>query len=399
MQSQFFVKNHGKNIRKTFSLRMLFNLLFVTSLGFNMYFIVCQYELSSVGSAYEVGSQVKKNTEESSVELHSAALKRQSLESRLKTNIHEEESVKGFNLVETSSYKVERVLFDPSIQPNKPSIQTLKLKVKNSLNYTICHKVKLGDECDSLAAHIARLMAWFLDVNKEMRNGDGLNVVYERLGNEGQFKILQLIYTSNYLKKTIEANFYKERGAKYGGYFDRNGKEISQRIVKEQSPIDEYMEIVSLPGDFRKGRRGHAGTDFKAEVGTPIRSTFDGRVSRANWNRRANGYCIEVDHPNQKIKTRYLHLSRVLVKRGQYVKQGEIIGKSGNTGRSFAPHLHYEVRGRSNKNTVYNPFNFKYHKIYQRDISDQERGEFKETVSIYDAFYDKNKIKRNVQAD
>jgi len=399
MQSQFFVKNHGKNIRKTFSLRMLFNLLFVTSLGFNMYFIVSQYELGSVGSAYEVGSQVKKNTEESSVELHSAALKRQSLESRLKTNIHEEESVKGFNLVETSSYKVERVLFDPSIQPNKPSIQTLKLKVKNSLNYTICHKVKLGDECDSLAAHIARLMAWFLDVNKEMRNGDGLNVVYERLGNEGQFKILQLIYTSNYLKKTMEANFYKERGAKYGGYFDRNGKEISQRIVKEQSPIDEYMEIVSLPGDFRKGRRGHAGTDFKAEVGTPIRSTFDGRVSRANWNRRANGYCIEVDHPNQKIKTRYLHLSRVLVKRGQYVKQGEIIGKSGNTGRSFAPHLHYEVRGRSNKNTVYNPFNFKYHKTYQRDISDQERGEFKETVSIYDAFYDKNKIERNVQAD
>lgn len=399
MQSQFFVKNHGKNIRKTFSLRMLFNLLFVTSLGFNMYFIVSQYELGSVGSAYEVGSQVKKNTEESSVELHSAALKRQSLESRLKTNIHEEESVKGFNLVETSSYKVERVLFDPSIQPNKPSIQTLKLKVKNSLNYTICHKVKLGDECDSLAAHIARLMAWFLDVNKEMRNGDGLNVVYERLGNEGQFKILQLIYTSNYLKKTMEANFYKERGAKYGGYFDRNGKEISQRIVKEQSPIDEYMEIVSLPGDFRKGRRGHAGTDFKAEVGTPIRSTFDGRVSRANWNRRANGYCIEVDHPNQKIKTRYLHLSRVLVKRGQYVKQGEIIGKSGNTGRSFAPHLHYEVRGRSNKNTVYNPFDFKYHKTYQRDISDQERGEFKETVSIYDAFYDKNKIERNVQAD
>ena len=399
MQSQFFVKNHRKNIRKTFSLRMLFNLLFVTSLGFNMYFIVSQYELGSVGSAYEVGSQVKKNTEESSVELHSTALKRQSLESRLKTNIHEEESVKGFNLVETSSYKVERVLFDPSIQPNKPSIQTLKLKVKNSLNYTICHKVKLGDECDSLAAHIARLMAWFLDVNKEMRNGDGLNVVYERLGNEGQFKILQLIYTSNYLKKTMEANFYKERGAKYGGYFDRNGKEISQRIVKEQSPIDEYMEIVSLPGDFRKGRRGHAGTDFKAEVGTPIRSTFDGRVSRANWNRRANGYCIEVDHPNQKIKTRYLHLSRVLVKRGQYVKQGEIIGKSGNTGRSFAPHLHYEVRGRSNKNTVYNPFDFKYHKTYQRDISDQERGEFKETVSIYDAFYDKNKIERNVQAD
>ena len=163
----------------------------------------------------------------------------------------------------------------------------------------------------SFAAYLARLLVWFLDVNKEMRNGDGLNVVYERLDNEGKFKILQLIYKSSFLKKTIEANFYKEQGMKYGGYFDRNGKEITQRIVKKQSPIDEYVEIVSLPGDFRKGRRGHSGTDFKAEVGTPIRSTFDGRVRRANWNLRANGYCIEIVHPSQKIKTRYLHLSRV----------------------------------------------------------------------------------------
>jgi len=398
MQSPFHVKNHGKNIRKTFSLRMLFNLLFVTSLGLNIYFLAFQYELSSVASAYDVGLKVKKVTEESTVKLHPVVLKRQPLGSGLKTNIHEEESVQNFNLVETSSYKVEPVLFDSSIQSNEPNIQTLKLKVKNSLNYTICQKVKLGDECDSLAAHLARLLVWFLDVNKEMRNGDDLNVVYERLDNEGQFKILQLIYKSSYMKKTMEANFYKERGMKYGGYFDRNGKEIPQRIVKEQSPIDEYMEIVSLPGDFRKGGRGHAGTDFKAEVGTLIRSTFDGRVKRVNWNRRANGYCIEIDHPNQKIKTRYLHLNRVLVKRGRYVKQGEVIGESGNTGRSFAPHLHYEVRGRSNKNTVYNPFDFKYHKTYQRDISDQERGEFKKTVSVYDALYGKNKIDQNVQA-
>ena len=195
----------------------------------------------------------------------------------------------------------------------------------------------------------------------------------------------------------MEANFYKERGMKYGGYFDRNGKEIPQRIVKEQSPIDEYMEIVSLPGDFRKGRRGHAGTDFKAEVGTLIRSTFDGRVSRANWNRRANGYCIEIDHPNQKIKTRYLHLSRVLVKRGRYVKQGEVIGESGNTGRSFAPHLHYEVRSLGNKNIIYNPFDFKYHKTYHRNISDQATGEFQKIISAYDALHENNKIDRIIR--
>ena len=153
---------------------------------------------------------------------------------------------------------------------------------------------------------------------------------------------------------------------------------------------------MSLPGDFRKGRKGHFGTDFKADVGSTIRSTFDGRISRVNWNRRANGYCIEIIHPNQKIKTRYLHLSRVLVKRGQYVKQGEKIAESGNTGRSFAPHLHYEVRSLDKKNKVYNPFNFKYHKTYHRNISDKGLGEFEKIISTYATYYQKNKTDRNV---
>lgn len=397
VKSPLFSNNQGRNIRKTLSLRMLFNLLFVTSLGFNVYFLVFQNELRSVADTYHAGLKEKKITEGSRVGLHSVVLKSQSLDSELKTNIHEEDPIQNFDSIAASSYKVESVLFDSSAQSSESNIQALKLKVKNSLNYTICQEVKLRGKCGALAAHLARILVWFLDVDQEMRNGDDLNVVYEQLDNGGQFKILQLIYKSSYIKKTLEANFYKERGMKYGGYFDRNGKEIAQRIVRKQSPIDEYIEITSLPGDFRKGRKGHTGTDFKAEIRTPIRSTFDGRVRRANWNMRANGYCLEIDHPSQKIKTRYLHLSRVLVKRGQYVKQGEIIAESGNTGRSFAPHLHYEVRSRDNKNTVYNPFDFKYHKTYHRNLSDQARGEFEEIISTYDTFYENNKIGRNAQ--
>ena len=172
---------------------------------------------------------------------------------------------------------------------------------------------------------------------------------------------------------------------KYGGYFDRKGKEIAQRIADKQSPIADYIEITSLPGDFRKGRRGHSGTDFKAEVGAPVRSTFDGRITRTSWNVRANGYCIEIDHPGQGIKTRYLHLSRVLVKRGQYIKQGEVIAQSGNTGRTFAPHLHYEVLNRGKKKTIYNPFDFKYHKTYHREISSQETSDYQRVVRLYDS--------------
>ena len=118
----------GKIFERTFSLRMLFNLLFVTSLGFNIYFLAFQYELTSVASAYDVGLKVKKVAEESTVELHPVVLKRQPLESGLKTNIHEEESVQNFNLVETSSYKVEPVLLDSSIQSNESNIHSPKVK-------------------------------------------------------------------------------------------------------------------------------------------------------------------------------------------------------------------------------------------------------------------------------
>jgi murein DD-endopeptidase MepM/ murein hydrolase activator NlpD len=185
---------------------------------------------------------------------------------------------------------------------------------------------------------------------------------------------------------------------KYGGYFDRNGKEIAKRIAEKQTPIAEYIEITSLPGDFRKGRRGHSGTDFKAEVGTPIHASFEGRVRRTSWNVRANGYCIELDHPREGVITRYLHLSRVLVKRGQYVKQGEVIAESGNTGRTFAPHLHYEVRSRDKKKTVYNPFDFKYHKSYHRNIPSHEVKEFQAAVSAYDALLQDNGVGVKIQA-
>ena len=211
MKPPLFVKNQETNIRRSFSLRMLFNLLFVTSLGLNVYFLVSQNELSSVANAYNVGLKEKEIAEGSRIGSHSVVLQSQSLDSGLKTNIHEEDPTQNFNSVEAPPYKVEQVLFDSSTQSNEPNIQALKLKVKNSLSYTVCQGVKLRSECDAFAAHLARLLVWFLDVNKEMRNGDDLSVVYERLDNQGQFKILQLIYKSSYLKKRWRLIFTRNR--------------------------------------------------------------------------------------------------------------------------------------------------------------------------------------------
>ena len=164
------------------------------------------------------------------------------------------------------------------------------------------------------------------------------------------------------------------------GYFDIDGNEVAMRIVESQSPIRNYTEITSLPGDFRKRGGGHSGTDFKAPVGTPVYSGFKGVVTRVNWNVRANGYCVEIDHPDKDIKTLYLHLSRVLVKPGQTIKPGQQIAESGNTGRTFAPHLHYEIQHRKNRNLIYNPFQSKHHKHYTRKIPFDHLKQFKETL-------------------
>jgi murein DD-endopeptidase MepM/ murein hydrolase activator NlpD len=93
---------------------------------------------------------------------------------------------------------------------------------------------------------------------------------------------------------------------------------------------------------FQGRRKNHKGVDIPGPIGTPIYATADGTIGRAQW---VSGYgkYIEVEHGNA-IQTRYGHLSGMNVVSGQRVKQGDIIGFMGSTGRSTGSHLHYEVR-------------------------------------------------------
>ena len=107
---------------------------------------------------------------------------------------------------------------------------------------------------------------------------------------------------------------------------------------------------------FTKARKKHYGMDFSAIRGTPIYATGDGKVVRAD--NRASGYGnhIRIDHGFGYISL-YAHMSKYNVKRGQKVKRGDIIGYVGNTGRSVASHLHYEIFKDKKK---INPLNFYY---------------------------------------
>ena len=104
--------------------------------------------------------------------------------------------------------------------------------------------------------------------------------------------------------------------------------------------------ITSRPGMRRhpilKRKKYHAGTDYAAPTGTPVKAAAGGTVSVAG-NQRGYGKVVYIEHAGGK-QTRYAHLSRILVKPGQKVNQGDLIGKVGSTGASTGPHLHFELR-------------------------------------------------------
>ena len=116
------------------------------------------------------------------------------------------------------------------------------------------------------------------------------------------------------------------------------------RIAIEKYPFYHPVQTASrfTSGYGPRWGRMHNGTDFAAPHGTPIRSTADGVVTYVGWQ-SAYGRLIKIKH-DFGIETRYAHLSKFRVKKGQRVSRGQHIGDMGNTGRSTGTHLHYEIR-------------------------------------------------------
>ncbi len=105
--------------------------------------------------------------------------------------------------------------------------------------------------------------------------------------------------------------------------------------------------------------RFHEGMDFASDIGTPVYATGDATVRRAGRESGGYGNMVELDH-GYNYMTRYAHLSEILVRPGQKVKRGDLIGKVGNTGKSTGPHLHYEVRF---KGAPQNPVNYYFYDL------------------------------------
>jgi len=129
---------------------------------------------------------------------------------------------------------------------------------------------------------------------------------------------------------------------------------------------------------FTKARKMHRGMDFTAPRGTPIYASGDGKIIRADNNSSGYGKHIRIDH-DYGYMSLYAHLSKYNVKKGQKVKRGDLIGFVGSTGRSEAPHLHYEVF--KDKERI-NPINFYYGNLTLKEFENMLKLATQENQSL-----------------
>ncbi|MDP5098303.1 MAG: peptidoglycan DD-metalloendopeptidase family protein, partial [Flavobacterium sp.] len=154
--------------------------------------------------------------------------------------------------------------------------------------------------------------------------------------------------------ESIEASYFEHKGKKifafpykisdnqkYADFYDENGKGLKSMFLK--APLDYFRISSRFSGKrfhpVQMRFKAHNGTDYAAPHGTPIKTTASGVVERTGYT-SGNGNFVKVRH-SSTYSTQYLHMSKILVKNGQRVTQGQVIGKVGSTGLATGPHVCY----------------------------------------------------------
>lgn len=190
------------------------------------------------------------------------------------------------------------------------------------------------------AQTITSILKQRVDFRKDIQRGDKFEILLSRQFVDGEStgnNRVQAVRIHNrrhnihaYL---FEDNYYDEKGRNLEKAFQRypfngNYRKSSHFNPRRKHPVTGLI-------------RPHNGTDFAMRIGTPVRTTGDGVVTRVVRHKYAGLY-VEIQH-GQSYKTRYLHLNKSYVVKGQRVKRGQKIAQSGNSGRSTGPHLHFEL--------------------------------------------------------
>ncbi len=227
----------------------------------------------------------------------------------------------------------------------KPVTKVVKAK-QTTIKGSIHRSASKAGIPSSVIANAIKIYSSSVDFQRDVRANDSLEVMYESYETETGYvaKTGNILYANLKVgKREIPLYRYKMKDGRTD-YFQPNGRSIKHTLMK--TPI----KGARMSSGFGKRRhpvlgytKMHAGVDFAAPTGTPIFAAGDGVVERSGWFSSYGKY-VRIRH-NSELKTAYAHMSKInsKVKSGQRVKQGQVIGYVGTTGRSTGPHLHYEV--------------------------------------------------------
>jgi len=192
---------------------------------------------------------------------------------------------------------------------------------------------------DAQIINFANIFGWDIDFALDLRQGDSFHLIFEKKYVEGEY-----IGTGNILAAEFvnQGDVFQAVRFTDGEYYTPDGKSMRKAFLR--APVNfKYISSSFKLRRFhpvQKRWKAHRGIDYAAKTGTPVVAAGNGKVTHATYN-KYNGNYVFIQHGNG-IVTKYLHFSKRAVKKGQRVKQGQVIGYVGATGLAAGPHLHYE---------------------------------------------------------
>ena len=225
--------------------------------------------------------------------------------------------------------------------PLERRVERLEVRIENNLSNAISEAGEGSALSDLVADDIFGAV---IDFQRDPRRGDRLGIVFEKLYLDERF-----VRYGHVLLAQYEGERVTEVAVLYApvegedAYYNASGRSLGRMFVLKPLGVNRITSHFNRQRfhPVLKKQRPHLGTDYGAPTGTLVWTTARGEVAYAGW-KGDYGKLVEIVHPNG-YRTRYAHLSKILVRKGQLVQQKEIIGKVGATGLATGPHLHYEI--------------------------------------------------------
>ena len=302
------------------------------------------------------------------------------------------------NKIQVLIYQPDRLNFyvidfrDSIIVYKKAKPLTFKTRtIAGALNGSLSETLQNLKVDPALAPRIAKIYAWSIDFFKLKKEDKFALKFTERYINDTIYDgvdSLKAAFFEYKGKKVYAFPFAPDANIKKQQYFDEEGKTLKNFFLKAP------LKFVNITSRFAKNRfhpvqliwKAHKGTDYAAPTGTPIMTTAAGVVEQAGFT-TGNGNFVKVKH-DKTYSTQYLHMSKILVRRGQRVTQGQVIGKVGSTGLATGPHVCYrfwrngvQVDALRLNLPTSSPMDLKYRKKYMEYMNPLKR----ELDSVSDA--------------